>query len=77
VFGVVSEALVLMTERAVSAIDKRTDAEINRQLRLGGIHFHVDHFTLCSIDKRDTGRDAQLTCKNTNNEMSMMQQRKN
>lgn len=30
----IRQAFVLMTERAVSAIDKRTDAEINRQLRL-------------------------------------------
>ena len=45
----IRQAFVLMTERAVSAIDKRTDAEINRQLRLAGIHFQVGHFTLCSI----------------------------
>lgn len=41
---------MLMTERAVSAIDKRTDAEINRQLRLeprghslpsGPLHFMI------------------------------------
>jgi hypothetical protein len=30
------EAFALMTERAVSAIDKRTDSEINRQLKARG-----------------------------------------
>lgn len=43
----IRQAFVLMTERVVSAIDKRTDAEINRQLRLAGIHFQVGRFTLC------------------------------
>lgn len=61
----------------MSAIDKRTDAEINRQLRLAGIHFHVGHFTLCFMNEQGAERDAQLTCKSTQSKTSMMQQRKN
>jgi hypothetical protein len=71
------EAFALMTERAVSAIDKRTDSEINRQLRLAGVHFQVDHFTLCLINERGAGGDVQFTHTKTNHKESIMQRRKN
>jgi hypothetical protein len=71
------EAFALMTERAVSAIDKRTDSEINRQLRLAGIHFKVDHFTLCFINGRGAEGDVQSTHPKIYHKESIMQRRKN
>ena len=61
-FGVVTkvdfmgQAFVLMTERAVSAIDKRTDS--GNKFRLAGIHFEVDRFTLRFINEKGTGSDV-------------------
>ena len=71
------QAFALMTERAVSAIDKRTDSEIKSTQACGHSLPRVDHFTLCFVNERGAGGDVQFAYTNTTHEESIMQQRKN